>query len=97
MIESLQKHAAVFAGQSKVNRLIIANISEMAEMQGLLEQFVSSPSPELAQQISEHFNKIGNSFQAVGNAITTLVSTVVDEEPPDEIDVVFDENGARLQ
>ncbi len=94
----MNKFAVVSTKSAKVNRLILANIAEYAQMQELLENFIANPSSELAEQIDEHCKRVSAGFSAVQNAINVLAETVVtdDVDNLETIDVSFDKNGARL-
>lgn len=96
MSDYLQKYAALATGSAKVNRLIIANIADYAQIQAMLEEFVANPTADLAEELDSQFNKVTAGLDAVKNAVSKVANMVVGTEAEDEVDVTFDERGARL-
>lgn len=94
-MNNTNKYAALATASAKVNRLIIANIAEYAQIQELVEDFIANPTAEAAEVLDVQFNRIANGFEAVRNSIGMLANRAVSEDV-DAVDVTFDERGQRL-
>jgi len=71
-MNNTNKYAALTTASAKVNRLIIANIAEYAQIQELVEDFIANPTAEAAEVLDVQFNRIANGFEAVRNSIVTI-------------------------
>lgn len=92
----MDKLAAVKASQSKIDRLIVANLGEYSNLQGALSKLISEPNAETASEVENQFEVIASGLEAIRNAIATLATVVSGDGNVEEIDAVQDENGMRI-
>lgn len=96
MSEGFDKTAALATGKTKVGRLILENIGENSFLYNLVEDFVNDPSIENALRVEGQFQRVADGLAAISNSINSLAKTAISDEASEEVDVTFDENGARL-
>jgi hypothetical protein len=81
---------------TSLNRLLLANIGQYAQIQSLIDDFVDNPTAEGAVAIDEHFNKVAGGFESVRNAINNLATEIISDDEDQSVEVIFDKRGMRL-
>ena len=99
--ETMIKLAAMERGAANINRLIIDNLRNYANLNLAVQEFMANPGEEKAESLDEIFSACEQGFEAIRAAVTNVAvvaigQPIVDDDGKMPLSGVDEEDGVRL-